>query len=222
MQNNTGNGKELSRNFISACRQTANWLSKKSRAKGTAQILKVSREIVRRQDRFFFASNVYARSISRRSRRRLAYIESTVSRVTSNKYMATPRGLFELKYFFTASIAAHDGGAAHSAYFVEEVRKDLESRYGAKQLYENGLSVQTGLDVRLQEAASAALDAGLRRVDKRRGFRKPRRNIIAEGKSIDAFRVPAGITRWPLATSCRRSSAGPRARRSSRTRASSG
>ena len=68
-------------------------------------------------------------------------------------------------------------------YFVEEVRKDLESRYGAKQLYENGLSMQTALDVRLQEAANAALDAGLRRVDKRRGFRKPRRNIMAEGQS---------------------------------------
>ena len=63
--------------------------------------------------------------------------------------------------------------------------------HGAKQLYENGLSVQTALDVRLQEAATAALDAGLRRVDKRRGFRKPRRNIIAEGKSIDAFSSPA-------------------------------
>ena len=44
--------------------------------------------------------------------------ESTVSRVTSNKYMATPRGLFELKYFFTASIAAHGGGDAHSAEAV--------------------------------------------------------------------------------------------------------
>ena len=44
--------------------------------------------------------------------------ELTVSRVTSNKYMATPRGLFELKYFFTASIAAHGGGDAHSAEAV--------------------------------------------------------------------------------------------------------
>jgi DNA-directed RNA polymerase specialized sigma subunit, sigma54 homolog len=44
--------------------------------------------------------------------------ESTVSRVTSNKYIATPRGLFELKYFFTASIASSDGGEAYSAEAV--------------------------------------------------------------------------------------------------------
>jgi penicillin-binding protein 1A len=73
-------------------------------------------------------------------------------------------------------------------YFVEEVRKELETRYGAKQLYENGLATQTALDVKLQEAANRALDDGLRRLDKRRGFRKPKRNIAAEGHDIDAFR----------------------------------
>jgi RNA polymerase sigma-54 factor len=44
--------------------------------------------------------------------------ESTVSRVTSNKYIATPRGIFELKYFFTSAIAAAGGGEAHSAEAV--------------------------------------------------------------------------------------------------------
>jgi len=77
-------------------------------------------------------------------------------------------------------------------YFLEEVRKELESRYGAKQLYENGLSVQTALDLNLQEAANKALDEGLRRVDKRRGFRKPRRNVVQEGHAIDTLRQP----RW--------------------------
>ena len=73
-------------------------------------------------------------------------------------------------------------------YFVEEVRKELEARYGAKQLYENGLATQTALDVKLQEAANRALDDGLRRLDKRRGFRKPKRNIAAEGHDTDTFR----------------------------------
>ncbi|HXW05056.1 MAG TPA: PBP1A family penicillin-binding protein [Vicinamibacterales bacterium] len=77
-------------------------------------------------------------------------------------------------------------------YFVEEVRKELEQKYGAKQLYENGLSIQTGLDLRLQEAANAALEEGLRRVDKRRGWRKPSRNVVTEGHSVDGFRQP----RW--------------------------
>ena len=73
-------------------------------------------------------------------------------------------------------------------YFVEDVRKELEARYGAKQLYENGLSIQTALDVKLQEAANRALDEGLRRIDKRRGFRTPRRNVLAEGHTIDGVR----------------------------------
>src|SRR4029078_7600087 len=51
--------------------------------------------------------------------------ESTVSRVTANKYMATNRGTFELKYFFTASIASADGGEAHSAEAVRHHIKRL-------------------------------------------------------------------------------------------------
>jgi penicillin-binding protein 1A len=82
--------------------------------------------------------------------------------------------------------------ASAAPYFLEEVRRELEGRYGAKQLYENGLSIQTALDLRLQEAASQALNDGLRRIDKRRGFRKPRRNVIAEGHTIETFRQP----RW--------------------------
>ncbi len=84
------------------------------------------------------------------------------------------------------------GQASVAPYFLEEVRKELEVRYGAKRLYENGLSVQTALDVRLQEAANRAIDLGLRRIDKRRGFRTPRRNVVTEGQPIDAFRHP----RW--------------------------
>jgi penicillin-binding protein 1A len=80
------------------------------------------------------------------------------------------------------------GHASVAPYFLEEVRKELESRYGAKQLYENGLAVQTGLDVRLQEAANQALDDGLRRIDRTRGYRKPRRNVVVEGHSADEFR----------------------------------
>jgi penicillin-binding protein 1A len=73
-------------------------------------------------------------------------------------------------------------------YFVEEVRKYLERKYGAKQLYENGLSVYTSLDADLQVAANRALDAGLRKFDKRRGFRKPGRNVLDEGRTVEQFR----------------------------------
>jgi len=73
-------------------------------------------------------------------------------------------------------------------YFVEDIRKVLEQKFGADALYQTGLRVQTTLDVELQEAANAAIDRGLRLVDKRRnGFRKPARNIVAEGRTIEAF-----------------------------------
>jgi penicillin-binding protein 1A len=75
-------------------------------------------------------------------------------------------------------------------YFVEDIRKMLEQKYGADTLYQAGLRVQTTLDVKLQEAANAAVDRGLRVIDKRKnGFRRPRRNIVAEGKPLADFRT---------------------------------
>ena len=81
------------------------------------------------------------------------------------------------------------GGSQLAPYFVEEVRKYLEAKYGAKAIYESGLTVKTGLDVKLQQAANKAVDRGLRRVDKRRGFRKPRRNVLAEGQTVAGFKA---------------------------------
>ncbi len=73
-------------------------------------------------------------------------------------------------------------------YFVEEVRKHLERQYGAKVLYENGLSVTTTLDARLQEIANKALEHGLRAYDKRHGWRHPTRNVLAEHHTIEGFK----------------------------------
>src|SRR5688572_24196169 len=78
-------------------------------------------------------------------------------------------------------------------YFVEDIRKVLEQKYGADALYQTGLRVQTTLDVDLQEAANAAVDRGLRVIDKRKnGFRKPARNIVAEGRTVETF----NMERW--------------------------
>src|SRR5258708_16898861 len=61
--------------------------------------------------------------------------ESTVSRVTANKYMATSRGIFELKYFFTSAIAAANGGEAHSAEAVRHrIRQLIDSESAADVL----------------------------------------------------------------------------------------
>ena len=82
-------------------------------------------------------------------------------------------------------------------YFVEEIRKVLEQKYGADALYQTGLRVQTTLDAKLQEAANVALDRGLRRLDKRRtGYRKadaePRRggHKTSTASSTSAGRRP--------------------------------
>ena len=89
-------------------------------------------------------------------------------------------------------------------YFIEEVRQHLEQEYGVEQLYEQGLTVHTTLDVRLQEAANRAVKKGLRAHDKRRGFRPPARNILAEAAENGDFREPAEILatyehyRWRL------------------------
>ena len=73
-------------------------------------------------------------------------------------------------------------------FFVEEVRKHLEKQYGAKVLYENGLSVRTTLDATLQEMANRALERGLRAYDKRHGWRRPTRNVVAERHTIEGFK----------------------------------
>jgi len=73
-------------------------------------------------------------------------------------------------------------------FFVEEVRKYLEQNYGAKQLYEAGLSVQTGIDVRLQQAANAGVDRGLRRIDKSRGYRRDKPNVLAVKQTLEGYR----------------------------------
>jgi len=73
-------------------------------------------------------------------------------------------------------------------FFLEEVRKHLEKQYGAKALYESGLTVTSTLDPALQDVANHAVQNGLRALDKRRGYRKPKRNIVAEGKKLETFK----------------------------------
>ncbi len=81
------------------------------------------------------------------------------------------------------------GSGTQAPYFLEEVRKYLETKYGAKALYESGLTVRTPLDLEVQLAANRAVDRGLRRVDKRRGsFRKPARNVAGEPAGVAQFR----------------------------------
>ncbi len=104
--------------FITNCLQTAHWLTK-SLEQRARTILKVSSEIVRQQDAFLTHGVGHLRPLNLRNvADAIGMHESTVSRVTTGKYMVTPRGMFELKYFFTASIPAHAGATSHSAEAV--------------------------------------------------------------------------------------------------------
>ena len=106
--------------FLADCLQSANWLTRSldQRAK---TILKVASEIVRQQDAFLINGVRHLRPLNLRTvADAIGMHESTVSRVTANKYMLTPRGVFELRYFFTAAIASAAGGDAHSSEAVRD------------------------------------------------------------------------------------------------------
>ena len=104
--------------FLSDCLQNANWLTR-SLDQRARTIMKVASEIVRQQDAFLAHGVDHLKPLNLKTvADAIGMHESTVSRVTSNKYMLTPRGLFELKYFFTVSIASAEGGDMHSAEAV--------------------------------------------------------------------------------------------------------
>ncbi len=104
--------------FLVDCLNTANWLVK-SLDQRARTILRVAEEIVRQQDAFLVHGVQHLRPLNLKTvADAIKMHESTVSRVTSSKYMATNRGIFEMKYFFNSAIASVDNGVAHSSVSV--------------------------------------------------------------------------------------------------------
>jgi len=125
---------DADKSFITTCMQNANWLLK-SLEQRQRTILKVASEIVRLQDAFLAHGVEHLRPLNLRTiADAIGMHESTVSRVTSNKYMMTPRGMFELKYFFSASIATTSGAAAHSAESVRFKIKQMIDRESVDEI----------------------------------------------------------------------------------------
>ena len=117
--------KKDEKEYIAEQLQSANWLMKSLHQRATT-ILRVSREIVRQQHGFFSKGVEHLRPLVLRDiAEAIEMHESTVSRVTSNKYIHTPRGTFELKYFFTSSISGVGGISEHSAESVRHRIKTL-------------------------------------------------------------------------------------------------
>ncbi|MGG5885841.1 RNA polymerase factor sigma-54 [Falsiroseomonas sp. HC035] len=159
------------RAFIADRLQTATWLVKSLEQRANT-ILKVAAEIVRRQDAFFRLGVGHLRPLILRDvAEYVAMHESTVSRVTANKYIATPRGTFELKYFFTTAIAGTLGGVSHSA---EAVRFRIREMIGA----------ETSEDVLSDDAIVERL--------RKEGVDIARRTVA---KYREALRIPSSVQR---------------------------
>ena len=159
------------RAFLSEHLASANWLVKSLQQRAQT-ILKVSREVMRQQDAFLRRGVGHLRPLILRDIAEAVEMhESTVSRVTANKYIATPRGLFELKYFFTTAIAATAGGESHSA---EAVRHRIRGM----------VSAETAQSVLSDDAIVAAL--------RYEGVDIARRTVA---KYRDTLRIPSSVQR---------------------------
>jgi RNA polymerase sigma-54 factor len=159
------------KDYLTERLQAANWLVKSLHQRATT-ILKVAAEIVRQQEAFFRRGVRSLRPLILRDiADAIGMHESTVSRVTSNKYMATPRGLYELKYFFTSAIPGSRGGDAHSAEAV---------RHRIRGLIDSELPGSTLSDERIVELL------------RRDGVDIARRTVA---KYRDAMRIPSSVLR---------------------------
>ncbi|GLQ12380.1 RNA polymerase sigma-54 factor 2 [Devosia yakushimensis] len=138
--------------FLSDCLASANWLTK-SLDQRAQTMIKVAAEIVRQQDQFLLHGIAHLRPMTLKMvAETIDMHESTVSRVTSNKYMATPRGLFEMKYFFTTAIASSDGGGDHSAEAVRHrIRQLIEAEAASDVLSDDTIAAllqkEQGIDL---------------------------------------------------------------------------
>ena len=163
--------KDTDKSYLADCLQTATWLVRALDQRART-ILKVATEIVRQQDAFFAHGVQYLRPLNLKTvADAIEMHESTVSRVTANKYIAAARGTFEMKFFFTSAIASADGGEAHSAEAV---------RYRIRQLVdgESAGAVMSD-DAIVEELRRAGIDIARRTVAKYR----------------EAMRIPSSVQR---------------------------
>lgn len=139
------------KSYLAQQLQSATWLIRALDQRART-ILKVATEIVKQQDAFFVHGVQHLRPLNLKTvADAISMHESTVSRVTANKYMATSRGIFELKYFFTSAIASADGGEAHSAEAVRHRIKLMIDAEAADNILSDDTIVEklreSGIDI---------------------------------------------------------------------------
>ena len=163
--------RDTDKSYLAECLQSATWLVRALDQRART-ILKVANEIVRQQDAFFARGVEHLRPLNLKTvAEAISMHESTVSRVTANKYMATSRGIFELKYFFTSAIAAAHGGEAHSAEAVRHRIKQLIDAEAAADVLSD--------DTIVEKLREAGIDIARRTVAKYR----------------EAMRIPSSVQR---------------------------
>jgi RNA polymerase sigma-54 factor len=163
--------RDTDKSYLAECLQNATWLVRALDQRART-ILKVANEIVRQQDGFFARGVEHLRPLNLKTvAEAIGMHESTVSRVTANKYMATSRGIFELKYFFTSAIAASHGGEAHSAEAVRHRIKQLIDAESAADVLSD--------DTIVEKLREAGIDIARRTVAKYR----------------EAMRIPSSVQR---------------------------
>ncbi|UXN06612.1 RNA polymerase factor sigma-54 [Bartonella sp. HY761] len=157
--------------FLSNALQSANWLLKALDQRANTLLLVVS-EIVRQQQGFLRHGISHLKPLSMTAlAEKIGIHESTISRVTTNKYVATPRGTLDLRFFFTTAIAAADGSEAYSSESV---------RHRIRQLIQD-------------EPANAILsDDNLVDLLKKEGMDIARRTVA---KYREAMNIPSSVAR---------------------------
>jgi RNA polymerase sigma-54 factor len=143
--------RDAEKSYLADCLQNATWLVRALDQRART-ILKVANEIVRQQDAFFADGVEHLRPLNLKTvAEAIGMHESTVSRVTANKYMATSRGIFELKYFFTSAIAGAGGSEAHSAEAVRHRIRQLIDAEGVSEILSDDTIVEklreAGIDI---------------------------------------------------------------------------
>ncbi len=139
------------KSYIAERLSSANWLVKSLNQRATT-ILRVATELVRQQEGFFTHGVEHLAPLTlKHIATAIDMHESTVSRVTSNKYMSTPRGTFELKYFFTTAIASTHGHGSHSAEAVRHrIKMVIQEETADEVLSDDGIAERLageGIDI---------------------------------------------------------------------------
>ena len=188
------------RDFVAERFQSANWLVKTLEQRATT-ILKVAREIVRQQDGFFRHGVSALKPLVLRDIAIATELhESTVSRVTSNKYINTPRGIFELKYFFTSALPARTPGVVVSS---ESVRSRIRHLVGGENAHQplsddrivdllkgEGVEIARRTVAKYREAMRIPSSAERRRLG-RLGMNRPMPGLSSAAIAIEAMTGPA-------------------------------